>query len=81
MYINSTTEFCGGGGRFNSWEEKIKLICRDCEFYRMVLESNNGVLPKSSALKEQIDKNSKRRKDVEEKMRSGNTTPGRKTKK
>jgi hypothetical protein len=65
MYINATTELCGSGGSFNSWEEKIKQICRNCEFYGMVLDSNEGVLPKSSVLKEHIDRNARRRKLME----------------
>jgi predicted type IV restriction endonuclease len=66
MYINATTESCGDGQSFSSWEEKIKQICRSCEFYKMILDSNKGVLPKSSALKEHIEKNYGRRKKMGE---------------
>jgi hypothetical protein len=66
MYINATTEFCGHGQSFSAWEEKIKQICSSCEFYKMILDSNKGVLPKSSTLRDHIERNSRRRQKIEQ---------------
>jgi hypothetical protein len=64
-YINNTAGACGGRV-FGSWEEKIKVVCRECEFYQILVKSNGGALPKSSALKEHIDMISMRRKAMED---------------
>jgi hypothetical protein len=70
MYINATVEMCGGGRRYKSWEEKIKVICHDCEFYKMILTCNDGRIPPSIKLMAHMDKNIYKRKNMES-ARSG----------
>ncbi|MBF0464642.1 MAG: hypothetical protein HQK88_07705 [Nitrospirae bacterium] len=65
MYINATMDMCGGGRRYKSWEEKIKVICHDCDFYTMITTSNDNKIPPSAQLIEHMDKNVKKRKNMD----------------
>ncbi|MEO5356487.1 MAG: hypothetical protein H7844_04220 [Nitrospirae bacterium YQR-1] len=65
MYINATTDMCGGGRRYKTWDEKINTICRDCDFYTMIVTSNDGKIPPSRELMEHIEKNITKRKNMD----------------
>ncbi|MCG6552588.1 MAG: hypothetical protein L7F77_09695 [Candidatus Magnetominusculus sp. LBB02] len=65
MYINATLDMCGGGRKYKSWEEKIKVTCHSCEFYKMVLTCNDGKIPPSIKLMAHMDKNIYKRKNME----------------
>ncbi|MBF0515616.1 MAG: hypothetical protein HQK97_00670 [Nitrospirae bacterium] len=65
MYINATLDICGGGRKYKSWEEKIKVLCQDCEFYKMILTCNDGKIPPSIKLMAHMDKNIFKRKNME----------------
>ncbi|WP_420265555.1 two-CW domain-containing protein [Candidatus Magnetominusculus dajiuhuensis] len=65
MYINATLDMCGGGRKYKSWEEKIKVTCQNCEFYKMILTCNDGKIPPSIKLMAHMDKNIFKRKSME----------------
>ncbi|MBF0459087.1 MAG: hypothetical protein HQK99_14450 [Nitrospirae bacterium] len=70
MYINATLDMCGGGRKYKSWEEKIKVTCQNCEFYKMILTCNDGKIPPSIKLMAHMDKNIYKRKNMESARKS-----------